>query len=169
MKTFLLACCCLPLLVLAQTELVQPAVSSPVPALPADAPASLTSPPFPQVWRTRTTLPEKEINELFDKGYFITNLSYERDVWCLVMTKSSNIWQQHLRYRTEFPQADIKKLWDDGAYITNLTFGSHIWTLVMSRGTGYTQQAWRTRSHFPEQEIRELRRQGFYITQLSYE
>lgn len=121
-----------------------------------------------QAWRTRYDFPEKEIKELWDDGYEITNLSYGMKLWCVVGTKGTTYTAQRWKTLTDFPKDDIKKAWDDGYYITDLVYGNGKWAAIFSKGSKITQQAWRTRTNFPETEINELTGEGYAITNLCY-
>jgi regulator of replication initiation timing len=121
-----------------------------------------------EVWRTRLKFPEKEISELWAKGYHISNLSYGNGLWALVMKEGMGYADQVWRTRTNFPEKEIAELWAQGYYITNLTYGEDRWVLVMSKGGQMTNQIWRTRTNFPEKEIAEFWKQDYYITGLEY-
>ncbi len=64
-----------------------------------------------QLWRTRNYFPKDEIQELWDKGYHITNLTYGNGLWALVMSKGTSYQSQSWRTRRNFPSAEIDELW----------------------------------------------------------
>ena len=120
------------------------------------------------IWRTRSYFPKDEIKTNWDKGYYITNLTYNKGKWALVMAKGTGYTNQIWRTTTGFPNKEIKEYWDKSYYITKLTYGDGLWALVMSKGTGYFSSIWRTRSYFPEKEIKENWDKGYYITHLTH-
>ncbi len=120
------------------------------------------------IWRTRTYFPDEEIKEHWDKGYYITNITYNEGKWAMVMVKGSGYSDQMWRTRKVFPEKEIKEFWDKGYYISKLTYGDGVWVLVMSKGGGNYAEIWRTRTYFPKDEIKENWDQGHYITNLVY-
>jgi|GEM_PF-476928 Uncharacterized protein containing caspase domain len=121
-----------------------------------------------QSWRTRTTFPSKEIDELREQGYEITSLSYGMKLWSLVASKGTKYTQQQWKTSTIFPADIIKQAWNDGFYITELTYGNGEWAVVFSKGSTISNQVWRTRSYFPEDEINTLKGQGYDITNICF-
>lgn len=120
------------------------------------------------IWRTRTYFPKDEIKEHWDKGYYITNVTFNKGKWALIMVKGSGYSDQIWRTRTAFPEDEIKENWNKGYYISKLTYGDGKWVLVMSKGVGYYTSIWRTRSYFPKDEIKKHWDKGYYITNLVY-
>ena len=120
------------------------------------------------IWRTRTNFPDEEIKEHWDKSYYITNITYNKEKWALVMVKGTGYTNQKWHTRASFPDELIKENWDEDYYITHLNYCDAKWVLVMSKGSGYYAEIWRTRSHFPKDEIKENWDKGYYITQLVY-
>ena len=120
------------------------------------------------IWRTRTYFPENEIKEHWDKGYYITNITYNKGKWALFMVQGSGFSDQMWRTRKVFPENEIEEFWDKGYYITKLTYGDGVWVLVMSKGGGNYAEIWRTRTYFPKDEIKENWDNGHYITNMIY-
>jgi hypothetical protein len=64
-----------------------------------------------QIWHTKNFFPKKEIDDLWKRGYSITNLSYGQGMWCLVMTQGTDYFYQSWLTRTYFPEKEINDLW----------------------------------------------------------
>ncbi|MFN8257693.1 MAG: caspase family protein [Bacteroidales bacterium] len=122
-----------------------------------------------QLWRTRSNFPQDEIKTEWDKGYYITDLTFHENLWALVMSRGTKFSEQMWRTRTYFPEKEIDEFWEKKYHITHLTYGNGVWGLVMSKmSIGDPVQLWRTREYFPENEIKENWDKGYYITSLVY-
>lgn len=120
----------------------------------------------PQMWRTRSYFPKKEIKEYWDKDYRISSLNYGEGKWALVMTKG-NDYPQIWRTRSHFPKEEIKEYWDKDYRISSLTYGQGKWALVMTKDND-DAQIWRTKTYFPKEEIQEFWDKDYKISSLSY-
>ncbi|HMP88358.1 MAG TPA: hypothetical protein PKE63_13850, partial [Lacibacter sp.] len=85
-----------------------------------------------QVWRTHPEFPAKEIKELWDKGYRITDISYGNGQWALVMSKGTGLNQQMWNTGDEFPGKKIEEYWNKGHNIYKLTYENKKWLLIMA-------------------------------------
>jgi hypothetical protein len=77
-----------------------------------------------------TDFPDKEIDEQYEKGFAITDITYG-DKWVVVTTKSPI--GQKLHGSPDFPSDKIQESWDDGYKISCLTYGEGRWIVIMDK------------------------------------
>ena len=127
---------------------------------------------YDQSWSWRAQFPNEKIKEIWNKGLYLSDLSYGDGKWVIVSSNGTGYTNQKWSWRRYFPQEQIRKAWDDGYYISNLVYGNiedkGAWAVVMSKGTGYQDQKWYTRSYYPKEEIKEAWKEGYYINSVTY-
>ncbi|BDS13550.1 DUF7477 domain-containing protein [Aureispira anguillae] len=102
-----------------------------------------------QTYDNSTNFPSDFIKSQWDKGQFITDLTYGNGEWYIV-TGSTSYSQQAYFKDKKFPGEWVEKKWKEGFDITKVTYGADVWVVVMSKGAGLTSESWGKRGSFKE-------------------
>ena len=95
-----------------------------------------------QAIRTGKTFPKEKVDEMWNKGYRITNVAHDGEDWIVVMSSGyTGVGAQSWFTRTRWEdfKAEIKKAWDEDYVITKVAYGDGTYCAVMSKGINWSQ------------------------------
>jgi hypothetical protein len=126
-----------------------------------------------QSWVKRPEFPEKDIEEKWKNGYYITDIAYggETDKWFVTFSK---INYTHQIWRTRYKRADLlesmSQMWKDNPNysITHVSFENGLWVMVGSEGSGQGHQYVIKSDEFPDEDIRSYWVKNYYVTSMAY-
>jgi len=104
---------------------------------------------YAQTYDNSAEFPKTFIKAQWDKGQYITDLTYGNGEWYVVTSKTSYTQQAYYKDK-KFPGDWVEKKWKEGFDITKVAYGSDIWVVVMSKGAGLTNESWGKRGSFKE-------------------
>jgi hypothetical protein len=152
---------------------------SPTPAPTPAAPKPETAPSdlivgkvtgglFPdEVYYSNAVFPKPLIDEGWEKGYNITNLSYINKKWHLTMSSGTG-WVQNYKTDYSFPNEYVKENWSKGYKITSMSYGGLVWSIVMSKNTNISEQKIVADAIFPAEKIKSYWDLGYRIGLVAY-
>lgn len=104
---------------------------------------------YTQTYDHSSSFPSTFIKAQWDKGNYITDLTYGNGEWYVVAGKASYSQQAYFKDK-KFPGDWVEQKWKEGFDITKVTYGSNVWVVVMSKGAGLTNESWGKRGSFKE-------------------
>ncbi|MBL4649839.1 MAG: hypothetical protein JKY03_08910, partial [Aureispira sp.] len=102
---------------------------------------------YSQTYDNSPEFPKTFIKTQWDKGQYITDLTYGNGEW-YVVTSSTAYTQQAYFKDKKFPGDWVEKKWKEGFDITKVAYGSNVWVVIMSKGAGLTNESWGKRGSF---------------------
>lgn len=114
---------------------------------------------------------EREIERLWNEGFFITDFDYGDDLYHVVMSAGTGWREQYIESGSEFPERHIEDGWREGFMVTNIAIDDEEWILVFTAGTNLQGQSWHGTHSFQEFEdmFHQLTYEGQAITKFAYD
>lgn len=124
---------------------------------------------FAQTYDHSEDFPQTFIKEQWNKGQYITDITYANNEWYVVTSKNDYTQQAYYKDK-KFPGTWIEKKWKEGFDITKTAYGGNTWVVVMSKGASLTQESWGKHKSFDDikQYIRKHWKGGKDIINVSY-
>lgn len=104
---------------------------------------------FAQAYDHNAEFPQSFIKKQWDKGQYITDITYSKNEWYVVTAKNKYTQQAYYKDK-KFPGTWIEKKWKEGFDITEVAYGSNMWVVVMSKGAGLTNESWGKHNTFED-------------------
>lgn len=95
-----------------------------------------------QAIRSGKTFPKDKVDEMWNKGYRITNVAHDGEDWIVVMSSGdTGLGSQSWFTRTNWEdfKSEIQNAWNEGYDITKVAYGNGAYCGVMSKGLDWTQ------------------------------
>jgi hypothetical protein len=121
-----------------------------------------------QAIRFGKDFPEEKVDELWQKGYYITNVGHDGKDWIVIMSGIDQITDQTWFTRSTFEKFEesVSEYWAKGYDLTKVSYGNGMYLGVMSKGLNWGQSWWLW-SEFPSEEILDAKqKEGKIITEI---
>lgn len=115
---------------------------------------------------------ERQIERLWNDGFYITDFDYGDGVYHVVMSAGTGWTEQYIESGSEFPERHIEQGWRDGYTVTNIAIDDEEWIIVFTAGVRQLgEQSWASAESFDDFEdlFHQLTYDGQTITKMAYD
>ncbi|MCU7496709.1 MAG: AAA family ATPase [Ignavibacteria bacterium] len=112
-------------------------------------------------------IPEKQIEDGWNDGFYITNACYGQNKWLVVAQKLEGKGHQQWIFSPDFPEGEIDELYARGSQISVCEYGN-AWFIVLDENSNLSEQEYEFYDDYPEDEFERLWDEGRFVDRLLY-